>query len=59
MTSFQTWVHRFRQDLQPTPGRLAITLRIVLATVLAVILVMTFARSGRSFRFVLHLLARS
>ncbi len=41
MGALQIWMDRFWQDLQPTPGRLGITLRIVLATVLAVILVMT------------------
>ena len=41
MAALQIWMDRFWQDLQPTPGRLGITLRIVLATVLAVILVMT------------------
>jgi multidrug resistance protein MdtO len=41
MSGLQIWIDRFWQDLQPTPGRLGTTLRIVLATVLAVILVMT------------------
>jgi multidrug resistance protein MdtO len=41
MSGLQIWIDRFWQDLQPTPGRLGTTLRIVLATVLTLILVMT------------------
>ena len=37
-----TWRNRLWQDLQPTPGRLGTSLRIVLATVLTLILLMTW-----------------
>jgi len=37
-----TWPDRLWQDLQPTPGRLSTSLRIVLATVLTLILLMTW-----------------
>ena len=37
-----TWPNRLWQDLQPTPGRLNTSLRIVLATVLTLILLMTW-----------------
>src|SRR5262249_5305364 len=37
-----TWPDRLWQDLQPTPGRLDTSLRIVLATVLTLILLMTW-----------------
>ena len=36
----QLWLERIWQDLQPTPGRLAATLRIVLTTVVALVLMM-------------------
>ena len=49
MAGLQIWIDRFWQDLQPTPGRLGITLRIVLATVLAVILVMTLRVPAGAF----------
>src|SRR5260370_34974391 len=39
--SLATWIDRFWEDLQPTPGRLNSSLRIVLATVLTLILLMT------------------
>jgi multidrug resistance protein MdtO len=35
--SLAAWLGRFRQDLQPTPGRLSATLRIVLATILTLL----------------------
>jgi multidrug resistance protein MdtO len=37
-----TWINQFWQDLQPTPGRLGTSLRIVLATTLTLILLMTW-----------------
>jgi multidrug resistance protein MdtO len=37
-----TWPDRLWQDLQPTPGRLSTSLRIVLATALTLILLMTW-----------------
>jgi multidrug resistance protein MdtO len=37
-----TWINQFWQDLQPTPGRLSTSLRIVLATTLTLILLMTW-----------------
>jgi multidrug resistance protein MdtO len=36
------WINQFWQDLQPTPGRLSTSLRIVLATTLTLILLMTW-----------------
>jgi multidrug resistance protein MdtO len=41
-TSIASWWHRFWQDQQPTPGRLNSTLRIVLASVVALVLMLTF-----------------
>jgi multidrug resistance protein MdtO len=38
----QSWAERIWLDLQPTPGRLAATLRIVLTTVIALILLMVW-----------------
>jgi multidrug resistance protein MdtO len=50
---------RFWQDLQPTPGRLGITLRIVLATVLTLILLMTLRVPAGAFGlYFIFLLAR-
>src|ERR1017187_4578952 len=40
--SSQSWSERLWQDLQPTPGRLAATLRIVGATVIALLLMMVW-----------------
>jgi multidrug resistance protein MdtO len=40
--SSQSWSERLWQDLQPTPGRLAATLRIVGATVIALVLMMVW-----------------
>src|SRR5271169_7088689 len=37
-----TWIQQYWQDLQPTSGRLATSLRIVLATAIALILMMTW-----------------
>src|SRR5580704_4226374 len=37
-----TWINQFWQDLQPTPGRLGTSLRIVLASSLTLILLMTW-----------------
>jgi len=49
------WSERLWQDLQPSPGRLAATLRIVLATVLALVLMMVlqlpFAALGLYYIF--------
>src|SRR5277367_1801140 len=36
------WIQQYWQDLQPTPGRLGTSLRIVLATTIALILLMTW-----------------
>lgn len=41
MAGLQTWIYQFWQDLRPTPGRLGISLRIVLASVLTLVLLMT------------------
>jgi len=46
--SLSTWIDRFWQDLQPTPGRLNSSLRIVLATVLTLILLMTLRMPSAS-----------
>jgi multidrug resistance protein MdtO len=50
-----SWTHRIWQDLQPAPGRLGKTLRIVLASVLALILMlvwqMPFIQVGLYFIF--------
>jgi multidrug resistance protein MdtO len=46
--SLATWIDRFWQDLQPTPGRLNSSLRIVLATVLTLILLMTLRMPSAS-----------
>jgi multidrug resistance protein MdtO len=59
MSGIQIWIDRFWQDLQPTPGRLGITLRIVLATILTLILVMTLrVPSGAFALYVIFLLVR-
>ncbi len=59
MAGLQIWVDRFWHDLQPTPGRLGITLRIVLATVVTVILVMTLRVPVGAFAlYFIFLLAR-
>src|SRR5882724_3497712 len=51
------WAQKLWQDLQPTPGRLAGTLRIVLASILTLILLlvwqMPFASLGLYFVFLL------
>jgi multidrug resistance protein MdtO len=56
-TAPSSWVKKFWQDLQPTPGRLSSTLRIVLASVLALILLlvwqMPFASLGLYFIFII------
>jgi multidrug resistance protein MdtO len=46
--SLRTWVDRFWQDLQPTPGRLNSSLRVVLSTVLTLILLMTLRMPSAS-----------
>ena len=46
--SLRTWVDRFWQDLQPTPGRLNGSLRIVLSTVLTLLLLMTLRMPSAS-----------
>ena len=55
MNSFP-WVNRIWQDLQPTPGRLNSSLRIVLATIITLILFMVwrmpFASVGLFFVFI-------
>lgn len=52
-----SWTQQIRRDLQPTPGRLAGALRIVLATVLSLILLMVwqmpFAWLGLYFVFLI------
>ena len=54
-TILSTWTERFRQDLEPTPGRWNGALRIVLASVITLLLVMTlrmpFAGLGMYFVF--------
>jgi multidrug resistance protein MdtO len=51
----QTWSQRLWQDLQPAPGRLAASLRITLATVIALVLMMAlqlpFASLGLYYIF--------
>jgi multidrug resistance protein MdtO len=46
--SIGTWIDRFWQDLQPTPGRLSSSLRIVLATVLTLVLLMVLRMPSAS-----------
>ena len=46
--SLSTWIDRFWLDLQPTPGRLNGSLRIVLSTVIALILLMTLRMPSAS-----------
>jgi multidrug resistance protein MdtO len=59
MAGLQIWMDRFWQDLQPTPGRLGITLRIVLATVLTLILLLTLrVPSGAFGLYFIFLLSR-
>ena len=52
-----SWWHRFWQDQQPTPGRLNSTLRIVLASMLALVLMLTlqmpFISIGMYFIFLI------
>jgi multidrug resistance protein MdtO len=43
------WINQFWQDLQPTPGRLGTSLRIVLATTLTLILLMTWQIPSAAF----------
>jgi len=43
------WIQRFWQDLQPTPGRLSVTLRIVLATSITLALFMTWQISASAY----------
>jgi multidrug resistance protein MdtO len=54
-SNLKSWIERIWQDLQPTPGRLNSSLRIVLATVITLILVMAlrmpFASIGLYFIF--------
>jgi multidrug resistance protein MdtO len=49
------WIERIRQDLEPTPGRMNATLRMVLASVMTLLLIMTlrmpFASTGMYFVF--------
>jgi multidrug resistance protein MdtO len=55
--TLSSWIHQLWQDLQPTPGRLNGSLRIVLATVLALlfmlVLQMPFASIGLYFVFLI------
>src|SRR5258705_9252472 len=54
-----TWINQFWQDLQPTPGRLGTSLRIVLATTLTLILLMTWQIPSAAFGlYMVFLLAR-
>jgi multidrug resistance protein MdtO len=52
-----SWTHALLQDLQPTPGRLASTLRIVLASIIALLLMetlqMPFISIGMYFIFLI------
>jgi multidrug resistance protein MdtO len=43
------WINQFWEDLQPTPGRLSTSLRIVLATTLTLILSMTWRIPSAAF----------
>jgi multidrug resistance protein MdtO len=53
------WINQFWQDLQPTPGRLSASLRIVLATTLTLILLMTWQIPSAAFGlYMVFLLAR-
>ncbi len=56
-TNVTSWPQRIWQDLQPTPGRLSGTLRIVLASVLTLLLLMTlrmpFASLGLYYVFLI------
>jgi multidrug resistance protein MdtO len=56
-TILSTWIGRFRQDLEPTPGRLNGALRIVLASIITLLLLMTlrmpFAGLGMYFVFLI------
>ncbi|MEI9981058.1 MAG: FUSC family protein [Edaphobacter sp.] len=49
-----TWIERFRQDLEPTPGRMNSSLRIVLAAMITLLLVQTLRMpfSGLGMYFV-------
>ena len=51
------WIGRFRQDLEPLPGRMNSSLRIVLASVITLLLIMTlrmpFAGLGMYFVFLI------
>src|ERR1700731_2254791 len=46
--SLASWIDRVWQDLQPTPGRLHSSLRVVLATVIALILLMALRMPSAS-----------
>lgn len=53
------WINQFWQDLQPTSGRLSTSLRIVLATILTLILLMTWQIPSAAFGlYMVFLLAR-
>jgi multidrug resistance protein MdtO len=56
-TMLSSWLQKFWQDLQPTPGRLSSSLRIVLASVIALVLMlvwqMPFASIGLYFIFLI------
>jgi multidrug resistance protein MdtO len=47
--SFTSWLQKFWQDLQPTPGRLNSSLRITLATVLTLVLLLVLQMPFAAF----------
>ncbi|MCU1319471.1 MAG: Fusaric acid resistance protein conserved region [Edaphobacter sp.] len=57
VTILSTWIARFRQDLEPTAGRLNSSLRIVLASIITLLLLMTlrmpFTGLGMYFVFLI------
>ena len=53
------WIQQFWQDLQPTPGRLGTSLRIVLATTITLILLMTWQVPASAYGlYIVFLVAR-
>jgi multidrug resistance protein MdtO len=54
-----TWIKQYWQDLQPTPGRLGTSLRIVLATIIALILMMTWQVPASAYGlYIIFMVAR-
>jgi multidrug resistance protein MdtO len=54
-----TWINQYWQDLQPTPGRLGTSLRIVLATIIALILMMTWQIPASAYGlYIVFMIAR-